>query len=197
MKATELSKSTKFLLGIDDIAKLLSIGRESAKVTASRYSKKGILIRIKPDIYIERTKFENLKEENLFRLANIIQTPSYISLTTALSYYSITTQQIRNFIESISFKRTKEITLKNITFNFTIVKKEFYYGFELKNNFFIASPEKALADAVYLSSLKRYNCDFSAINFKKTDKKIIGKYLKNTNEKTLALWDSLCKTYKI
>jgi predicted transcriptional regulator of viral defense system len=197
MKATELNKSSKFLLGIDDIARLLSIGRESAKVTASRYFKKGILIRIKPDVYIEGIKFDNLKEEDLFRIANIIQTPSYVSLTTALSYYNITTQQTRNFIESISFKRTKEITLKNISFTFSIIKEEFYYGFELKNNFFIASPEKAFADAVYLSSLKRYNCDFSAVNFKKLDKNNIIKYFKNTNDKTITFWNSLCRTYKI
>jgi hypothetical protein len=197
MKATELSKSTKFLFGINDIAKLLSIGRESAKVTASRYSKKGILIRVKPDIYIERTKFENLNEGGLFRLANLIQTPSYISLTTALSYYNITSQQTRNFIESVSFKRTKEINIKNITFNFTIVKKGFYLGFELKNDFFIALPEKALADAIYLSSLKRYNCDFSAIDFKKINKSNIKKYLDTTNNRTITFWNSLCKTYGI
>jgi predicted transcriptional regulator of viral defense system len=197
MKKLELDKINKLFLSIKDIANILSISKESAKVTASRYADKGYLLRLKRDFYITENKFENLNEQELFRLANILQTPSYVSLTTALSYYNISTQQQRNYIESIALKRTKQFQVKKTDFHFILVKKEFYYGFVLTDNFFIATPEKALADAVYLTSLKRYNCDFDAVDFKKIDKKKIGNFILKTNLRTQKLWASLCKIYKI
>jgi predicted transcriptional regulator of viral defense system len=197
MKSFNLNNSSKLLLSTDDIANLLSINKESAKVTASRYAKKGLLIRIKKDTYMLPAKFESLKEEGLFRLANIIQTPSYISFTTALSYYEITTQQLRNFIESAALKRTKSVSIKNVDFTFTLIKKELYTGFELKENFFIALPEKALTDTVYLTALGRYNCDFESIDFNKIDKKKVEVFLKKTNDKTKSYWKQLCKTYNL
>ncbi len=192
-----LNKSDKFLLEVDDIAKLLSVTKASAIVEASRYSKRGSLIRLKRGLFIVPSKFNSLPEDKLFQIANFLQPPSYVSLTTALSYYEITTQQQQNFIESIALKRTKEFTISNIVFTFTLVKKEFYFGFEPKGNFFIATPEKALADAVYLSALGKYNCDFAAVDFKKVNIKTVEAYLEKTNKKTKEFWDKLCKSYKI
>ena len=197
MRLFELNNSDKLLLSTSDIANLLSLNKGSAKVTASRYTQKGFLIRIKKDCYILSNKFDYLKEEDLFRLANIIQTPSYVSLTTALSYYNITTQQTINYIESIAIKRTKNVVKKNIEFTFTRIKEELYGGFELKDNFFIALPEKAFADAVYLTSFKKYNCDFNAVNFDRIDKKKVEQYLIKSNYRTKDFWDKLCKIYKI
>ncbi len=197
MKIFELNKYEGFILSTRDIANILSINKESAKVTASRYACKGLLIRLKKDFYISENKFNNLTEAELFKLANLIQTPSYISLTTALSYYNITTQQQRNFIESIALKRSKRKKIDKIDFEYILIKKILYSGFIKKDKFFIAIPEKALADSIYLTSLKRYNCDFEAINFKKIDKEKVTNFIKDTNSRTKNLWSELCKTYKI
>jgi predicted transcriptional regulator of viral defense system len=197
MRATELNNINKLILSIDDIAKELSISKESARVTANRYVKNGFLYRIKRDFYITSVKFEKLNEKELFQSANNIQIPSYISLTSALSYYNISTQQLRTVIESVALKRTKYVIVSNIEFRFTLVKKNFYTGFSLENDFFIALPEKALADAVYLSSLGKYNCDFDAVNFSKLNKSKINKYIKSTNDKTIIFWDTICKRYRI
>lgn len=192
-----LNKTDKFLLEVDDIAKLLSVTKASAIVEASRYSKRGSLIRLKRGLFIAPSRFKSLSEDKLFQIANLLQTPSYVSLTTALSYYEITTQQQQNFIESIALKRTKEFVISNIVFTFALVKKEFYFGFEPKGNFFIATPEKALADAVYLSALGKYNCDFAAVDFKKVNIKTVEAYLEKTNKRTKEFWGKLCKSYKI
>ncbi len=197
MSFRDLNKSNKLFLSSADIANLLSIDKKSARVTASRYQKKGYLIRLKRDIYITENKFENLSEAETFRLANIIQVPSYISLTTALSYYNISTQLQRDFIESIALKRTKNISIRHFQYVFTKVKKDFYTGFQFKDGYFIAFPEKAIADAIYLSSVQKYNCDFPSVDFKKLNKQKVEKYLKLTNKKTLTFWKNLCKTYRI
>src|SRR5690606_21656661 len=167
MRVSELNNSNKLILSIDDISKTLSISKESAKVTANRYVNNNQLIRLKRNYYIISSKFAQLNEEELFRLANVIQVPSYISLTSALSYYNISTQQMQSVIESIAQKRTKNINVKNIAFRFVLIRKDLYINFISEKDFFIATPEKALADAVYLTSLSRYSCDFEAIDFSK------------------------------
>ena len=67
----------------------------------------------------------------------------------------------------------------------------------LEKQFFIAIPEKALADAVYLTSLGRYNCDFDAIDFSKLNKQKVNQIIELTNNKTKSFWNNLCKRYKI
>ena len=131
MRAFELNKIEKPYFSTNDIAKALSITHESAKVTASRYAKANIIKKVKRDIYILTNKIPFLTEEKLFELANIIQTPSYVSLTTALSYYNISTQQQREFVESIALKKTKSVCINNINFQFVLIKPNLYGGFIL------------------------------------------------------------------
>ena len=122
---------------------MLGITLQSAKVTANRYIKHGLLIRLKKNIYVLREKWTSIDREQEFILANIIQVPSYISLMTALDYYETTTQLQRDFIESVAVKRTKgaEIDLK--FFNYTKINTDLYSGFSRTRGFFIAAPEKA------------------------------------------------------
>lgn len=197
MRTFELNNINKLIISIEDIAKVLSINKESAKVTANRYVKNGSLLRIKRDFYITSGKYEKLDEKELFQIANAIQLPSYISLTSALAYYSISTQQLRGIIESITTKKTNSVNVKEFSFNFILIKKNFYTGFKLEDDIFIALPEKALVDAVYLSSLGRYNCDFDAIDFSKLNKSKITGYIRDTNQRTISYWDTICKRYKI
>jgi predicted transcriptional regulator of viral defense system len=197
MKKDLLNNTKKLILTIRDIGKELSICNDSAKVTANRYTKSGSLIRIKRNFYITSQKFKALNESELFQIVNFIEVPSYVSLTTALSYYNITTQQLQNVIESISLKRTKIQIVNNIEFRYYKVKQSFYSGFSNSRSFFIAEPEKAFADTVYLSSLGKYSIDFEALDFKKLNLHKVNSYLKNTNSITIKFWEKLCKHYKI
>lgn len=197
MNINKLNMNKEVILSIDNIAEILSISKESASVTANRYVKQKLLLRIKKNLYITPVKFDNLIENEFFQLANYLQVPSYISLTSALSYYNISTQQLRGVIESVALKRTKSIKVKDIEFNYKLVKKNFYTGFIQEDNFFIALPEKALADAVYLSSMARYNADFDAMDFNKINKSKVNGYIEKTNKKTKTFWNNLCKRYKV
>jgi predicted transcriptional regulator of viral defense system len=197
MRTIELNNSTKTILSIEDISILLSISRESAKVTANRYVQSKQLIRLKRNFYITPNKLERLKEEDYFKIANMLQVPSYVSLMSALSYYNISTQQMQEIIESIALKRTRNITIENAEFKFLLIKKNLYTNFILEKQFFIATPEKALVDTIYLTSLGKYNCDFDAIDFNKLDKQKINQIIELTNSKTKTFWNILCKRYKI
>ncbi|MFH1877400.1 MAG: hypothetical protein ABH883_01150 [Candidatus Omnitrophota bacterium] len=180
----KLKNITKLYFGYKDISVALGITDNSAKVTANRYVESGYLVRVKRNVYVLSEKWEYLEKEEKFLIANIIQVPSYISLMTALDYYEITTQIQRGFIESISIKRTKESEINGLNFVYSKINKRLYFGFEKKQDFFIASPEKAFLDALYLMSLGRYKLDISSIDMNKLDKGKISALLKVFPKKT-------------
>jgi len=137
---------------------------DSARVTASRYVKMGLLVRIKRNLYMLRESWNTATKEDKFMVANLGQTPSYISLMTALDYHDITTQVQRDFFESVAVQRTKTISVGGTVFRYSKISSNLYFGFEKKDGFFIATPEKALLDAVYLISYGRYSLDLSSID---------------------------------
>lgn len=184
MKYIKLRNIEKSYFGYEEIAKTLGISLVSARVSANRYVKQGLLLRVKRNLYVLKEKWEAMGRENKFILANLAQVPSYISLMTALDYYEITTQMQRSFIESVAIKRTKEISVEEAIFNYNKINENLYFGFLKKRGFFIASPEKAFLDAMYLASLKRYNIDVSSIDFTKLDKAILRKMIKKFPAKT-------------
>jgi len=175
MNITKLRQIKKLYFGYGEIARVLGVKPASARVFANRYVRQGLLLRIKRNIYILKERWDNLTQEEFFCLANIAQVPSYVSLMTALSYYELTTQIQRQFVESVAIKRTKEMVIGGTVFNYVKINKQLYNGFLKKGDFFIAVPEKALLDALYLMSLKRYSFDMTAIDFSKVDS---GKLLK-------------------
>ncbi|MFH1645861.1 MAG: type IV toxin-antitoxin system AbiEi family antitoxin domain-containing protein [Candidatus Omnitrophota bacterium] len=169
MSYERLRKIKKLYFGYEEISRILGISPESAKVTAARFTKRGILIRLKRNFYVLAEKWDYLSKEKFFELANIIQVPSYISLMSAMDYYNLTTQIQRVFFESIVFKRTKEFNVNNMCFNYTKISKKLYFGFKKYKGFFIAEPEKAFLDAVYLMLLGRYHFDLTSMDLGKLD----------------------------
>lgn len=195
MNLEKLQNIDILYFGSSEIARALSISYKSAQVTASRYVKEKRLVRLKRDFYLLPQKLKTISEDEWFSIANVLQTPSYISLTSALSYYNLSTQQTRGSVESIGVQRTISFKAGNKEFNFNKVKKIFYSGFTRRENFFIASPAKALADAIYLTAIGKYNADFDAIDLEKFNKAEINEILKTTNKATQNLWQKLMKNY--
>lgn len=171
MKYNDLKKIKKLYFTYQDVAKILSTSEDSARVLCTRYVKQKYLIRLKRNFYILKERWDNITLNQRLELANILQVPSYISLMTALSFYEYTTQIQQKFIESISLYRTFIKDIDGFIFNYSKIKNDYYFGFSKKNNVFIASPEKAFVDSLYLSYLGKYNLDISSLNLEKIDKK--------------------------
>jgi len=163
----KLRKIRKVYFGYEEIAKVLGISFDSARVEAGRFVKYGLIIRIKRNIYVLTELWSKLDREERFLLANILQVPSYISLMSALDYYRITTQIQQDFFESVCLRRTKEISLEGVMFNYTKINPKLYFGFVKVKDFFIATPEKAFLDALYLSLLGRYKFDKTSLDYNK------------------------------
>ena len=179
MKALRLKNIRKTYFNLRDLARALNISADSSRVTASRYVKAGLLIRLKPNLYVLSEEWNNFPLETILLFANLIQSPSYVSLMTALSYYQISTQIQQEFIESIGLKRTKTVRIEKTVFNYSKIKRSLFFGFVKKGDFFIAEPEKALLDAFYLMALGRYTLDLASIDFSKFDSEKIRLFSKN------------------
>ena len=169
MKYLEILTIRKLYFGYEEISRVLGISLASARVSASRYVRQGLLVRVKRNMYMLREVWNAASRAEKFLLVNMGQTPSYISLMTALDYYEITTQVQRDFFESVAVKRTKEIQVDGSVFRYSKIASNLYFGFKKEKGFFIATPEKAIVDAFYLMSYGRYALDISALNSGKLD----------------------------
>ncbi|MEO0093379.1 MAG: hypothetical protein ABIK93_05265 [candidate division WOR-3 bacterium] len=188
-RSVELAEklSPKLYFTLQDLANILKLKPESTRVLLSRYTKKGIFIRMKKDFYVLRESFKKFTAEDFFQIANLLQVPSYISFLTALNFYEVTTQVQRDFFESAALKRSKKFEIKGIVFAYYKIKKCYYFDFIRLGNFFIASKEKAFVDSVYLYSFGKYKIDFSALDLTKLDKSKINKIIKVYPDKTKAI----------
>jgi len=179
----KLKKIKKLYFNYQDIAKAFEISNASAMVSANRYVEAGVLLRLKRNLYMISEKWDILTNDQLFGIANLLQVPSYISLMTALSFYEITTQIQQDYIESIALKRTKNVTVKNTIFTYSRIKNVLYQGFRRENNIFIAIPEKAFLDALYLKQMGRYSFDLTSVDQEKFDHNMMSDLAKSYPER--------------
>jgi len=163
---------------VEDISDLTGNSLATTRVFLSRKVKNNELIRVKRNLYVLPDDWNQFSEKDLFQLANVIQTPSYISYTSALSYYNITTQVTSSVIESTNLMRSKEFAVESVMFVYHYCQKDFFFGYDKQDNVFIAMPEKALIDCLYLLSFGRYALDLEALDLKQIDWKLLQKWLK-------------------
>lgn len=174
----------KLFFTVEDVARGFLLKTESARVLCSRYQKRGIFIRIKNNFYVTETNWSSYEPNDFYRINNFLQVPSYISFLTALSFYGLTTQVPRNYFENASVKRSIEFDARGTVFSFRKINRKYYFGFEKKGDFFIAGPEKALLDSLYLYSFGKYPLDFEALDLGQVDPEKLKEMIKAYPSKT-------------
>jgi len=65
------------------------------------------------------------------------------------------------------------------TIEYHQLKKDYFWGFINKQGYFIAEPEKALLDYLYLRKNKRIKLDLSELNFDNINHKKLKSYAEN------------------
>jgi predicted transcriptional regulator of viral defense system len=140
-----LSVETPFFT-LSSLQAILNITRESARTTASRLVERGILIRLRRDLYTLVNR-----SYSLFSLANALHQPSVISLETALNYWGLIVQ-VPQIIFSISL-RSYRYERDNTEFLYRRIEQSlFRFGHVKAEDFYITEPEKALLDTLYMKS---------------------------------------------
>lgn len=162
-----LSVSKRYLTS-REIARLLEINPVSRSVILTRLVKRKVLRRLRRNLY-EIV----LKPSDILEVANCVYQPSYLSFTYCLGKLGIL-NQIAYEIEFATPRKTKRVELRNRTAIFRQIAKRLFFGYTLKDNIFIAQPEKALLDTLYLKSKGLASLNEAELNLKGVSK---GKFL--------------------
>ena len=135
--------------------------RTNLKRMIHRWAEKNWIVPLKRGLY-ELIYPEDLAIPDLF-VANKLYSPSYVSLETALSYYSLI-PEVSMAVISLTTKPTRRFKNKHGLFLYRTVKSACFTGYYIEKQrgfpFLIAEPEKALADYIYFKSFRRKNFSF-------------------------------------
>lgn len=153
-------KNDLSIFGMSDLKILLSkYSPEYLRLKLSRWKQKGYLKSPKRGLYI----LGEAKPDE-FEIASKLITPSYISLETALSHHSII-PDISMEVCSITTKNTRTFKTPENTFHFYHIKQELFCDFlHLRDEIFIATPEKAILDFFYFRKPDKDHVFFERLN---------------------------------
>lgn len=158
----------------------------------NEWQDKGYIKKVVRGYYI----FSDLKlsEEVLFKIANRIYLPSYVSLESALSYYHLIPESVYG-ITSISTRKTYHFRTSIGEFIYRTLKPPLFFGYDLikfqEKYLKMASIEKALLDYFYLHSDIETEQDFDSLRinkemfFEQMDEKKLMNFLEKFNQKKL------------
>lgn len=72
-------------------------------------------------------------------------------------------------------RKTKKISMLNRLVEFRQIKEELFFGFEMIDGIYIATPEKALLDTIYLWSKGKIILNREGLNLKNLSLKMVSK----------------------
>lgn len=154
--------------------------------------KNGALLSLRKGLYISGPETD-LPTPDLFVIANHLRGPSYISLETALSYWGLIPERVRE-ISSVTLKTTKVYTTPIGRFSFRYVASP-YYSFGLEQAVIsseqvaiIASREKAICDKIVLTSGVNLRSIRQTIDFLVDDLRIDQDLLAELDHDRIASW---------
>jgi len=148
-----LLRSSKTIFSTKDAALLWAEERESTvSARLNKYVKAGKLIGVRRGLYAKDKNYDK------FELATKIYIPSYISFETVLAKAGVVFQFYGQvFVASYI---TREVVIDGQTYSYKRIKDSILtnrIGIEAKDNYYIASPERAFLDIVYAN--KGYHFD--------------------------------------
>ncbi|OGR64973.1 MAG: hypothetical protein A2X31_07370 [Elusimicrobia bacterium GWB2_63_22] len=115
------------------------------------------MLQLRRGLYILNKDDRKIEPSRLY-LAEQLYQPSYVSLEYALSRYGLIPERVAD-VTSVSTKKTARFSNDFGTFSYQTVKPSAFRGFisgkdEAGLPYFIAEPEKAVADFIYLNLRK-------------------------------------------
>lgn len=157
---------------VADLEKILDLKKDSLYVTLNRLVKNGVLIRLRKNIY---SLFTQVLDHE--KIANELYFPSYVSFELALSKYSILSQI--PYTQTLATTRPpKKTEIGGVAVEYSHLPKNLFFGYVLKDGKYIAEPEKALLDQLYMVSRGKRSLHIEELDLKDINKKKLKEYAK-------------------
>ncbi|EQD60679.1 hypothetical protein B2A_03567 [mine drainage metagenome] len=167
-----LQQNNIHVFSINDAARIIGKPKHYATIFISRDR---IIKRAENGVYYT-------PDASSYEVASEIVYPSYVSLISALRLHNLT-EQIPNMVYIVSTKMHKDIELDSIRIKFFKVKGSLMYGYLKMDGAFVAEPEKAVVDMLYLNRFNEYAME--AIESGKLDMKKLLNYAELSGKKRL------------
>lgn len=161
--SAKLRKNKLYLFTLQDIKNLFPMESEKTiKNNFTRWVSKGYCVRLRKNLYEFTEEGRGYNIPDVY-VANRLYGPSYISLETALSIYSIK-PDIAAAVTSITLRGTRTFKNQYGTFLYHTCKEKAFLGYRLISydgfKVCIADKEKALVDFFYYRMLTGFSLDF-------------------------------------
>ena len=160
-----MQASGKKVFSSADLQKILQVEDSNyGHVQATRLVKEGVIERVRRGWYVLASN-----RPSDFELANVLYGPSYVSLDSALNFYGILVQSPQEII-SATTGLAKKLEAGGKHFSYVHLDQKYYSDYEKSGDFLIASPEKALIDAMFFVALGRGSLSVEELNLQSVDK---------------------------
>jgi predicted transcriptional regulator of viral defense system len=167
-----------------------------------RWQEKGYILKLRNRWYAFNDRESN---ENMGWLAaNLIYSPSYISLHTALSWYNLIPEMIPT-TTSVTTRKTNKFSTPLGSFDYHSIKPELFgFGYVLEDmgssvrdtgrKIMVATPQKAILDFFYINNYYETEKDIEDLRLNETElvniinpefNKNLGKYQSNALERRI------------
>jgi predicted transcriptional regulator of viral defense system len=158
-----------------DIAARYKLPTGSVRKALARLTGRGLLSRVTDDVYANKL-VQDIAATDFIR---ILRPNSYVSLESALNHWGLSTQSPL-ILTCVTTGVPKEYRTSEFSISFRTISKRLYWGFIEKQTrylkYWIAEPEKALLDWIYLSLKIGARPTLDELDFKPVDKKKLIKY---------------------
>jgi predicted transcriptional regulator of viral defense system len=156
-----IDKNKYYVFSFEDILSFYpNEERSNIKKSIYRWKERGWICSLKRGLY-EITYPKDFIIPDMY-IANYLYNPSYVSLETALSNYSII-PEVSMAVTSITTKPTRRLKNKHGLFIFRTVRPEVFTGYYVEKqgdfDILIAEPEKALVDFLYFRTYRSKQID--------------------------------------
>jgi len=163
-------KSGRKFYKISDLMKVSGLGYAACRMAAGRLASKGILIRVGKELY--GNLLVNFTSEEAACQAYL---PAYLSCEYALSRYGVI-DQMPTVLTAMTLMRGKRAKAGSIEVSYRHLRKNLFWGYVRDGDSFVAEPEKALLDWLYLGRKKLETASLDEINWDELDLVKLKKY---------------------
>ncbi len=165
----KLEKHKYYVFTYEDLQSFYPQEKKSnLKKIIYRWRKNGWITPLKRGLY-ELTYPRDLIIPDLY-IGNKLYSPSYVSLETALSHYSII-PEISMAVTSLTTKPTRKFKNKHGLFMYRTIRPKLFRGYYVEKQgrfeILIAEPEKAIIDYIYFKTYRGKTFDFAGERFDK------------------------------
>lgn len=143
----ELASTGKDFFTVPDLEKVTGLDRQSLYVTLHRLLRRGAIERVMRGIYIVPGSGARVE-----RIAGQLHFPCYLSFESALSRLGVL-NLVPYSLTFATTNKTRTVEMLGRRVDYRHMKKELFSGFYPSDGYYMAKPEKALLDLIYLATL--------------------------------------------